>query len=89
MDEFWGPAKGAAAREASALEEAIRADGKDHPLEPWDWFYYAEKVRKARYDLDEDELRPYFPLDRVREGAFAVATRLYGITFTELRDVPR
>ena len=89
VTQLWGPAKGAAAREAEVLEEAIRADGKSHPLEPWDWFYYTEKVRKSRYDLDESELRAYFPIDRVRDGAFGVATRLYGITFTELRDVPR
>jgi peptidyl-dipeptidase Dcp len=89
VTQLWGPAKGAAAREAQALEAAIRADGKSHPLEPWDWFYYTEKVRKSRYDLDESELRAYFPIDRVRDGAFGVATRLYGITFTELREVPR
>jgi peptidyl-dipeptidase Dcp len=89
VTQLWGPAKGAAAREARVLEEAIRADGKTHPLEPWDWFFYTEKVRKSRYDLDENELRAYFPIDRVRDGAFGVATRLYGITFSELRDVPR
>jgi peptidyl-dipeptidase Dcp len=89
VDQLWAPAKGAAAREAKALEAAIRADGKNHPLEPHDWFYYTEKVRRARYDLDENELRPYFPLDRVRDGAFQVANRLYGITFTEIPDFPR
>jgi len=89
VEGLWGPAKGAAAREARALEEAIRAGGKDHPLEPWDWFYYTEKVRRSRYDLDENELRAWFPIDRVREGAFGVASRLYGIRFTELRDFPR
>jgi peptidyl-dipeptidase Dcp len=89
VGQLWEPAKGAAAREARLLEEAIRADGKTHPLEPWDWFYYTEKVRKSRYDLDENELRAYFPLDQVRQGAFGVAQRLYGITFTEIRDVPR
>ena len=89
VDQLWGPAKGAAAREAKALEAAMRADGKNDPLEPWDWFFYTEKVRRARYDLDENELRPYFPIDRVREGAFRVANRLYGITFTEIPDFPR
>jgi len=89
VEGLWGPAKGAAAREARALEEAIRAGGKDHALEPWDWFYYTEKVRRSRYDLDENELRAYFPIDRVREGAFGVASRLYGIRFTEIRDFPR
>ena len=89
IDQLWAPAKGAAAREAKALESAIRADGKTHPLEPFDWFYFTEKVRRARYDLDENELRPYFPIDRVRDGAFHVASRLYGITFTEIPDFPR
>ena len=87
--QLWNPAKGAAAREARLLEEAIRAEGKTHPLEPWDWFYFTEKVRRSRYDLDENELRPYFPLDQVRAGAFDVAHRLYGISFTELPDFPR
>jgi peptidyl-dipeptidase Dcp len=88
LDRLWVPAKAVAAREASDLQEAIRADGKDIALEPWDWFHYAEKVRKARFDLDEQALRPYFPLERVREGAFWVANRLYGITFTELPNLP-
>ncbi len=88
LEELWTPAKGAAAREARALEEAMRAAGKTHPLEPWDWFYWTEKVRKARYDLDDAELRPYFPVDRVRDGAFAVAGRLYGVTFTEVKGLP-
>ncbi|MEY2669079.1 MAG: hypothetical protein RJA59_1717, partial [Pseudomonadota bacterium] len=89
VGQLWGPAKGAAAREAAVLEEAIRADGKSHALEPWDWFYFTEKVRRSRYDLDENELRAYFPIDRVRQGAFDVASRLYGITFTEIPDFPR
>jgi peptidyl-dipeptidase Dcp len=88
LDRLWVPAKAVAAREAADLQEAIRADGGDFALEPWDWFYYAEKVRKARLALDEQALRPYFPLERVREGAFWVANRLYGITFTELPNLP-
>jgi len=88
LDRLWTPAKAVAAREATDLQAAMQADGKDFTLEPWDWSYYAEKVRKARFDLDEQALRPYFPLDRVREGAFWVASRLYGITFTEQRDLP-
>jgi len=54
-----------------------------------DWRYYSEKVRKARYNLDEEALRPYFKLDNVRDGAFYVANRLYGITFTERTDIPK
>jgi peptidyl-dipeptidase Dcp len=88
LERLWAPAKAVAAREAEDLQAAIKADGKDFTLEPWDWFYYTEKVRKARFSLDEQELRPYFPLERVREGAFSVASRLYGITFTPLPDLP-
>lgn len=88
LDRLWAPAKAVAAREAVDLQAAITADGKDFALEPWDWSYYAEKVRKARFDLDEQALRPYFALDRVRDGAFWVANRLYGITFTELPTLP-
>jgi peptidyl-dipeptidase Dcp len=88
LNQLWDPAKATAAREAEAMTAAIKADGQSHPLEAWDWFYYREKVRKAKYDLDEGELRPYFALDRVRDGAFQVAGQLYGITFTELKDVP-
>ena len=88
LERLWAPAKAKAAAEAMDLQAAIRSDGKDFALEPWDWPYYAEKVRKARFDLDEQALRPYFALDRVREGAFWVANRLYGITFTELPSLP-
>jgi peptidyl-dipeptidase Dcp len=88
LGRLWTPAQAVAGREAADLQAAIRADGKDFALEPWDWSYYAEKVRKARYDLDDQALRPYFELERVREGAFEVAHKLYGITFTPLPDVP-
>jgi len=88
LDRLWTPAKAVAAREAADLQAAIAAEGKDFALEPWDWSHYAEKVRKARFDLDEQALRPYFALDRVREGAFWVANRLYGITFVERKDLP-
>jgi peptidyl-dipeptidase Dcp len=88
LNRLWEPAKALAASEAAAMQEMIKAEGKDFELQPWDWFYYAEKIRKARYELDEDAVRPYFPLEQVRDGAFKVATRLYGITFTELKDIP-
>jgi peptidyl-dipeptidase Dcp len=88
LERLWKPATRMAAREAADLAAAARADGKDFTLAPWDWFYYTEKIRKARYDVDEAALRPYFTLDNVRDGAFRVATRLYGITFTERKDLP-
>ncbi len=89
LDRVWKPALAVAKTDAKDLAAALKADGKGKTLEPWDWRYYAEKVRKARYDLDDQALRPYFALDRVREGAFSVANRLYGITFTERADVPK
>ena len=89
LDRVWKPALEVAKTDAKDLAAAMKADGKGDVLEPWDWRYYAERIRKARYDLDDQELRPYFPLDRVREGAFSVANRLYGITFTERTDVPK
>lgn len=89
LDRIWSPALDAAKEERDALQEMMREDGIADELEGWDWRYYAEKVRKARYDLDDDALRPYFQVEAVRDGAFMVANRLYGLTFTELADLPR
>lgn len=88
LDQLWGPAKQVAADEATALQAAVQADGKNFTLEPWDWSYYTEKVRQKRYALDESVVRPYFPLERVRDGAFWTANKLYGVTFTPLTNVP-
>jgi peptidyl-dipeptidase Dcp len=89
LDRVWKPALAVAKVDEKDLAAALKADGKEGDFAAWDWRYYAEKVRKARYDLDDQELRPYFALDRVRDGAFSVANRLYGITFTERTDVPK
>ncbi len=70
------------------MQAMIDKDGGSFKLEAGDWRYYTEKVRKARFDLDEQMLRPYFTLDNVVQGAFAVANKLYGITFTKLSNVP-
>jgi len=76
-------------QEATLIEEMMREDGIEDDLQPWDWEYYAEKVRKAEYDIDEDEVRPYFELNRVLEdGVFYTMERLYGITFEERDDLP-
>jgi peptidyl-dipeptidase Dcp len=88
LNQLWTPARAMAEREASAMQEIIGREGGSFAVEPWDWFYYAEKVRKARYDLDDQALRPYFELEKVRDGAFDVANRLYGITFTPRPDLP-
>jgi peptidyl-dipeptidase Dcp len=67
----------------------IYDEGKDHKLESWDWWYYAEKLKKAKYDFDDEALRPYFELDNVRKGAFLVAQKLFGITFHPRPDLPK
>lgn len=77
-----------AKRERDEMQEIVVSEGGEFKLEPHDWWYYAEKLRKIKYDLDENELRPYFSLDNVRDGAFDVANRLYGITFTRIDDIP-
>ena len=88
LNKLWKPALAKARKEAERFQALIDKEKGGFKLESWDWWYYAEKVRKAEYDLDENELRPYFELNRVREGAFDVATRLFGLKFTELKDVP-
>ena len=77
-----------AKRERDEMQKIVEAEGGKFKIEPQDWWYYAEKLRKEKYDLDENEMRPYFSLDNARDGAFAVATKLYGITFTRINDIP-
>jgi len=88
LQQVWSPAMARARREVQEMEELIRKEGQDFRLEPWDWWYYSDKVKKAKYDLDDEALKPFFQLDKVREGAFQVANRLWGITFSEQKDVP-
>ncbi len=88
LDQIWQPTLRVARAESDALQEMMRGDGIEDELKGWDWRYYAEKVRKARYDLDEDVLRPYFEVNAVRDGVFTVANRLHGLTFTRLEGVP-
>jgi peptidyl-dipeptidase Dcp len=76
-------------REAAIIQAAIKAGGEDFKLRPWDWDRYAERVRKAKYDLDESEIKPYFELNRVlQDGVFYAAGQLYGISFKERKDIP-
>ncbi len=89
LHQLWPPALAVAKKEAADLVTMMRREGYDFPLEPWDWWYYTEKIRKARYDLDENELRAYFTLENVQQGAFEVAHRLYGLTFTERTNLPK
>jgi peptidyl-dipeptidase Dcp len=76
-------------REAAVIQDAIKAGGEHFQLRPWDWDRYAERVRKAKYDLDESEIKPYFELNRVlQDGVFYAAGQLYGISFKERKDIP-
>jgi peptidyl-dipeptidase Dcp len=88
LDQIWKPALAVAQRERAELQAMMEKDLPGQKLEPWDWRYYAAKVKQAKYAFDEQEAKPYFAIDRVREGVFHVAGRLYGITFTEQQDVP-
>mgnify|MGYP000379282547 FL=1 len=67
---------------------AHRLEGNDFQLMPWDFSYYAEKLKNEKFSLDEELLRPYFELNQVKKGVFGLATRLYGITFKENHDIP-
>lgn len=89
LNQLWTPALKIAKKEAEELQQMINKSGKDFKLQAWDWRYYAEKLRKEKYDLDDELLRPYFKLENVREGAFYVANKLYGITFTERTELPK
>jgi len=87
LRQVWEPAKAKAAEECRALAEMARSLGQPHAIEPWDWRYYAEKVRSARYGFDDAQLKPYFSLDRMLAAAFDTAQRLFGIAFVERPDV--
>lgn len=88
LDNLWKPAIAKAREEANDIQQEIAATGGDFKAAPYDWRYYSEKVKQKRFSLSEEELRPYFSLDAVRQGAFDVATKLFGITFKKLDDMP-
>lgn len=89
MDKVWAAALPAAKRERAKLQKLLQQDLPEAKLMPWDWWYYAEKLRSKEYDLDEEQLRPYFKLDNViHKGIFYVAHRLYGLNFQEVHNLP-
>lgn len=88
LNNLWGYALPKAKTEATDLQKLMDKEGKGEKLQAWDWWFYTEKLRKEKYNLDEEETKPYFKLDNVREGAFAVANKLYGITLTKLNNIP-
>ena len=87
LDNVWGRARAKASVERDALQQMIAQEGGNFALAPWDWRYYAEQLRKAKYDLDEAEIKPYFQLDKMIEAAFETARRLFGLNFKPV-DVP-
>lgn len=89
LASVWQPALNQAKKEAAELQKLMDAEGKGEKLEAWDWWYYAEKLRKAKFDLDEEAIRPYFKMENVRQGAFDLAGKLYGLKFKQLTDVPK
>lgn len=87
--KLWKPALNKAKQEASDIQSLMRKDGINEDVTPADWRYYAEKIRKERYSLDEQELKPYLSLENVRQGIFDVTNKLYGLTYKELTNVPK
>ena len=88
LDRVWSPALRVAKAEKKARQEMMNADGIEGELQGWDWRYYTEKVRRAEFDFDDEALRPYFEVNAVRDGAFELATRLYGLQFERREDIP-
>lgn len=88
LRQLWGPSLEMAKKEAKALQALIDKEGGKFKLQPWDWWYYSEKLRKAKYDLDENEIKPYLQLENVMKGAFYVANKLWGLKFVPLKDMP-
>lgn len=88
LDKLMKAALPVAKAELAEMQAISDAEGNTFKLESWDWWYYAEKLRKQKYNLDENELKPYFSLENVRNGMFAVATRLYGISFQKVDNLP-
>ncbi len=86
--DLWTPALERAKQERAMMQEMIDKENHDFQLASWDWWYYAEKIKKAKYDLSEDELRPYFELEASLNGMLDVANKLFGITFEEKEDIP-
>jgi peptidyl-dipeptidase Dcp len=88
LDQVWAPARARAMRERDDLQAMAAEEGGNFAIAPWDWRYYAEKVRQAKHDLDEAEIKPFLQLDNMIAAAFDTARRLFGVTFTELQGLP-
>jgi peptidyl-dipeptidase Dcp len=88
LNQLWTPALAKAKQERDEMQAIVVAEGKDFNIEPWDWRYYEEKLRQQKFNLDEQEVKPYFALDKVQDGVFMVVKNLFGLTFEEIKDIP-
>jgi peptidyl-dipeptidase Dcp len=89
LSQIWDAALPVAKEEAAAQQTMIDSEGGRFMLEPWDWFYYTEKIRRQKYNISDEEVRPYFSVNNVTDGMFYVANRLYGLEFSERTDIPK
>ncbi|MDR2148144.1 MAG: M3 family metallopeptidase [Tannerella sp.] len=89
LDEVWTPTLSKAKEEEADLQAIMLKEGVEDTLKGWDWRYYSEKVMKEKYNVDENEIRPYLKLENVRNGLFYVVNKLYGLTFNEIKDIPK
>lgn len=89
LEQIWEPALRVAKNELSDMQDIADSEGAKIKLQAWDWWYYAEKLKKAKFDLDDELVRPYFQLKNVLEGAFKVANKLFGLEFVEKPDLPK
>ncbi|WP_089356612.1 M3 family metallopeptidase [Ekhidna lutea] len=89
LDKVWPAALEAAKKERDLMKEMAAKEGVDIDIMPWDWWYYAEKIKKEQYDLDENEIRPYLKVDNVINGTFILANKLFGMTFEEQTNIPK
>ncbi|MEG1564820.1 MAG: M3 family metallopeptidase, partial [Bacteroides sp.] len=88
LNQIWTPALAKAKEELADIQAEIKKEGGDFEAEGWDWRYYFEKAKSAKFNLNENEVRPYFELNHVRQGMFYVAQKLYGVTFTPIKEIP-
>lgn len=88
LGKLWTPAMKIAKSDRDEMQKIIESEGGDFKLASWDWWYYSEKLRKQKFNLDESQVKPYFSLDNTINGIFVVANKLYGITFERRMDIP-
>ena len=89
LDKVWPPALQRAKEERDQMKKMSESEGLDITIGPWDWWYYAEKIKMQDYNLDEEEIRPYLKVDNVINGTFILANKLFGLTFEEQTDLPK